>query len=277
MRVLILGIDALEYNLVEELNLRHLKQVEYGKTILTTSKILTPILWATFITGTLNHGINSFFVRKSLLARIGGKILDNLGIGPAKKSRDSIRKVLLKVGISTSPVDRTDLKCETTIFDYAKHPMAISIPAYNEWKSIHKMRLKYSIIRLIEEKNEKRIEECIELNWKIFNEKYRKVEECLNETGWDLMMVHFLILDTIGHLYWNKPSKVKDAYRYIDMKMGKLLDKVSKDIFTLIVSDHGMEKGEHTDHGFYSSSIRLNLNKPMLSDFYSIIIRKLKG
>ena len=33
MRVLILGIDALEYNLVEEWDLKYLKQKEYGKMI----------------------------------------------------------------------------------------------------------------------------------------------------------------------------------------------------------------------------------------------------
>ena len=38
MRVVILGIDALEYNRVEEWDLHHLKQQEYGKTIVPISE-----------------------------------------------------------------------------------------------------------------------------------------------------------------------------------------------------------------------------------------------
>jgi len=57
MRVLILGIDALEYSLVEEWNLKYLKQKEYGKTIVPLTKTktgshpATVVVWSCFITG----------------------------------------------------------------------------------------------------------------------------------------------------------------------------------------------------------------------------------
>ena len=55
MRVLILGIDALEYNRVEEWDLKHLKQLEYGKTIVpiyeTVGEPVTLVVWPCFITG----------------------------------------------------------------------------------------------------------------------------------------------------------------------------------------------------------------------------------
>jgi len=56
MRVLILGIDALEYNRVEEWDLKHLKQVEYGRTIVPLTNVkgenepATVVVWPCFIT-----------------------------------------------------------------------------------------------------------------------------------------------------------------------------------------------------------------------------------
>ena len=53
-KVLILGIDAIEYDLVEEWDLKNLKQKEYGKTILPLApgqEPATVIIWPCFITG----------------------------------------------------------------------------------------------------------------------------------------------------------------------------------------------------------------------------------
>ena len=55
MKVLILGIDAIEYDLIEEWNLKNLKQKEYGKIKVPITKNLdepaTEIVWPCFITG----------------------------------------------------------------------------------------------------------------------------------------------------------------------------------------------------------------------------------
>ena len=55
MKVLILGIDALEYSLVEEWDLKHLKQREYGKIIVPIygggGEPVTLVVWPCFITG----------------------------------------------------------------------------------------------------------------------------------------------------------------------------------------------------------------------------------
>ena len=55
MRVLILGIDALEYNLVQEWDLKNLKQNEYGKITVPIYKAggepVTLVVWPCFITG----------------------------------------------------------------------------------------------------------------------------------------------------------------------------------------------------------------------------------
>jgi len=99
LKVLILGIDALEYDLVEELNLRSIKQVEYGKVVEPYSKLLTPILWASFITGSLNHGVNSFTVRRNPIIRIGGSFFEKMGLCGHGGPRSLMRKGLMKLGL----------------------------------------------------------------------------------------------------------------------------------------------------------------------------------
>lgn len=273
MKVSIIGIDGLEYDLVEELNLRNIKQVEYGKVIEPHSILLTPLLWASFITGSLNHGVKSFTVRRNPIIKFGGSMFEKLGIHGHASPRRFVRKGLMKLGLSTSPVDKRDLQTRT-IFDYAKNPVAISIPAYNEWQSIHNMRLKYPFVKLVGEHNEKKATECIETNWRIFRRKLNYTLSLLEERDWDLLMVHFLILDTIGHLYWYKPGKLRDAYRYVNNLVDKFLSKI-KDQWVLIVSDHGMKKGVHTNYAFYSTNIPLGLKNPKLTDFHDIILEKL--
>lgn len=276
MRVFVVGIDGLEYDLVEELNLRNIKQVEYGKVILPlVPKLATPILWATFITGTLKHGVQGFTVRRNPLIKFGGNLRERLQINPHSAPVWLLRKILLKVGVSTSPVDKRDLQAKT-MFNYAADPIAVSIPAYNEWESIHRMRLKYPFVRLVGKHDEKKARECIETNWKIFRRKMSYVSEALDRNDWDLLMVHFLILDTIGHLHWYRPGKFRDAYRFMNSAVDELLSKV-KDQLVLIVSDHGMKKGVHTHYAFYSSNVPLGLKNPKLTDFHDIILEKIKS
>lgn len=274
MRVFIIGIDALEYDLVEELNLRNIKQVEYGKVIEPSSELLTPILWGAFITGTLEHGVKAFTV-KNPLVKTSKNLLERLRIDPYITPIWLIYRALSKVGMSSRHVDKRDLQTKT-IFDSAKNPVAISIPAYNEWESVHRMRLKYPLARFVGKRHEKKAEECIETNWRIFRRKMNYTLEMLEKDYWDLLMVHFLILDNIGHLYWYRPGKLRDAYRFMNSAVGELLSKV-KDQWVLIVSDHGMKKGLHTDYAFYSSNIPLGLKNPKLTDFHNIILEKMRS
>ena len=138
------------------------------------------------------------------------------------------------------------------------------------------MLLSYPFVKIIEKHDEAKAAECVELNWRIFHEKLEQASRELEEGSWDLLMVHFLILDTIGHLYWYKPGKLKDAYRFMNTAVSRLLSKV-KDQLVLIVSDHGMKKGVHAEYAFYSSNVPLKLVDPKLTDFHDIILERLRN
>lgn len=274
MRVFIVGIDALEYDLVEELNLRNIKQIEYDKVIEPPTKLLTPILWSSFITGTLKHGVKAFTVKNPLI-KVSRNFLEMLRIDPYSTPVWLFYRALTKAGMSSRRVDKRDLKAKT-IFDCVENSVAVSIPAYNEWESIHRLRLKYPLARFVGKRHEKKAEECIETNWRIFRRKMNYTLEMLERNNWDLLMVHFLVLDNIGHLYWYRPGKLRDAYRFMNSAVGELLSKV-KDQWVLIVSDHGMKKGLHTNYAFYSSNVPLGLKDLKLTDFHDIILEKIKS
>lgn len=65
-KAVILGIDALEYDLVEKLDSQILKQVEYGKVkvpiLIGDKDPKTPTVWASFISGASPelHGVTKF-------------------------------------------------------------------------------------------------------------------------------------------------------------------------------------------------------------------------
>ncbi|WP_237713396.1 alkaline phosphatase family protein [Halococcus hamelinensis] len=56
--------------------------------------------------------------------------------------------------------------------------------------------------------------------------------------------VHIHILDHVGHLYADRPNKLRSVYDAIDRLVGWLKKKVDK---LLIVSDHGMQTTETDD------------------------------
>ena len=62
MKVLIIALDGLEFDIVKRYELRNLRQKVYGKIELNNfKKIYTPIIWASFITGLPpeKHGVDS--------------------------------------------------------------------------------------------------------------------------------------------------------------------------------------------------------------------------
>jgi predicted AlkP superfamily pyrophosphatase or phosphodiesterase len=105
-----------------------------------------------------------------------------------------------------------------------------------------------------------------------FNDRCKELEKYLNENkDWDLVMMYWFVLDAIQHAFFKNKLKIMDFYMMFNEYVGKLKSKLPEDTLLLIISDHGQEKGIHTDHGFYSSNKKLNLKNPKITDFKQII------
>lgn len=287
MKVLIIALDGLEYSLVEKFDFRNLKQVEYGKTRLSGmfSTITTPTIWASFITGEPPevHGIVGRGMKwenvvlemltdlsvKVGLDRIKGKaeIFRTLGF---KKTRGDLWYL--------TPKDK-GLK---TIFDYAKNPVVVQVPAYNRFIDEELSDL----LRRSFESDEARalLEKSL---WQDFEKVREEALQLLEQKeSSNLFMFYWYQTDWFGHVWIGDVNMMWKVYARCDLLVEELKDAVGKETFVLVVSDHGMyhsgsnvhkwKFGEHTDYAFYSSNISLNLDNPLITDFKDIILDKLK-
>lgn len=284
MKVFILGIDGLEFNLVVEANLRNLIQKRYGEVILPPEVYITtfgefgkfqtpytPIVWASFLTGKLP---NEHKVTSKSWRRWDSKILNRLKEFSIKLRLDKIKnkgKSLELLGFKRRTHTKEDYHCPT-IFDLTEKYIQVNVPTVDrEWN-----------IRLLEKEEELDFQEVAKEWWK----KYLLVKEkvlSLVEGEWNLFMAYTRILDVYGHLFWGNKEKMMRAYRDIDEFTGMLKNKVGERTVVLVISDHGMKimdgakiGGCHTDYGFYSVNKKINIENPKITDFYHLVESWLK-
>ena len=119
-RVVVLGVDGLEYNLVEEWNLKYIKQKSFCKTDLSDfDVIVTPPIWSAMITGRIDERVVNIF--KERLRRensLWWNLLSRLLPRPIK----AIYWKYIYTRFDLNPFDRTkDYNLgKETIFDFLK-------------------------------------------------------------------------------------------------------------------------------------------------------------
>lgn len=270
-KVLVIGIDAADYDIIAQGKYPHLKQVEYGRAEINVEPLFTPVIWASFITGVQSeeHGIKGMHKwKRGLLDTLRNRTLKT-GLSHRKtgKTMVSIGSLLERIGFTTQLYGKSDLKV-SSIFDYVDRCIAISVPSYNE-DPINPM-LRKKLKDALGSGKRKLIRETESLAWKVFEEKKKRVMDVLDR-NWSLFMVHFFILDVLQHLFWYNDKYINNAYEKMNKTVGLINEKMSSDCFTLIASDHGHKEGMHTPYGFYSCNKKLGLNEPKLTDFADII------
>jgi len=273
IKVLIIGFDSLDYNLINKFDLQYLKQIEYGMININVEPLSSPVIWASFLTGLPpeKHGITGHGWENLILDKLkhGGQMLRlHKNQGLAKMSLSAFR-LLEMLGFKRRLLQ---IKYDTpTIFDYAEKPMVISVPGYNE-ESVN-IEIRHKITKYLG--NPKIEKQIAEKSLRIFEERKGRALKILNE-DWDLFMVHFFLPDTIQHIYWYNENKIKKLYHIMDHTAKLFKNMVNDDeTFILFVSDHGQEKGVHTPYGFYSCNHKLILQKIKITDFSDIILQKL--
>lgn len=266
MKVFILALDGLEYDLVKLWNLSGLKQKAYGRIELREmyfhpeAKVpWTPYIWSSFISGK-HQDVKIVFTY--------GKIIDRLRKHPLFRWIKGKRRLFWRIGLTPKAEQIGRIK-EQTIFDSVSPSIAIDVPTYNEplehWK-IHELIWTKGI-----ETYENKI-------LKIFNEKRKKVFLSVTEE-WKLFMAYFKIADLAGHIYICKRlGKLRKIYEDLNNLTFKLKGRLSENSVFLIVSDHGMipsddgVSGTHSTHAFWSLNIKTNWKPKDITDFHPKIL-----
>ena len=295
MRVLILGIDALEHSLVEQWNLKHLKQTEYGKVTVPIyepgGEPVTLVVWPCFITG--KHPDEMGYDAPILYRQPLKGFLDHIffpistftktdeDLKPTEISYKTTTKekfisrcnyLSMKAGLGRYP-SRADIKA-TTMFDNPNiKSIPLHIPVYDESHTVDDhCNPRNNVIGALGNPELKK-----EFDTKLTQEFNDKTQELytLLETDWDLLMQYFYVLDGIQHVFYTNTLKIMNYYMKFNTFVGNLKKRLPKDTLVLIISDHGQRDGLHTDYGFYSCNAKLNLKNPDISDFKDIIETKL--
>lgn len=270
MRVCILGYDGLDYNLVEQLNLKNIMQSEYGKVNVPIVGGIddpsTPIVWTSFITGQPPeiHGVD--------MPELWNNDFDNIRriLRKHKTIHNMVRrlkigyKVRKSVGAEAKYPSRKNIRCET-LFDVIEPSIALGIPVFN--KNLQEI---YPIGDVIKARKNQLFRKEFEKNVRdIFKQEQIQLFDVL-KNEWMLLMIHFHITDLFGHAFWGT-TKLITLYEEMENLTRNVKKELSNDDFLLIISDHGMSKLGHTKTGFFSLSHKIGLKNPDITDFFKII------
>jgi len=283
-KIIVLGIDALEYTLVEEWDLKYLKQKAYCKVDLSDfDVVITPLIWAAMLTGKKINEIEKIFLKRARffsenpksvkaktnqywIAKIASKIL------PEKTKKWIIRNVLPNPFEKTKNIVKD--KNYKTIFDFFDKTWTNGIPAYGR-NVVDATSKKLSI--LATEGNPEPL-------YRYSLETYRKDKRILLDAlkkDYQLIFWYTPFLDKIEHFYIGKKSKLLNLYLDLNNFIKKIYNTLSSNDILYIVSDHGMIPmnqtlsgycGDHSDYGFFSSNTGELIKKPQ--DLFKIITKK---
>jgi len=116
--------------------LPNLAQKQYGTiSVANYEKIITPVIWASFITGKEKHDVKTF-TSWGYMDKIAQMLhLRGKGLG----------RILRLLGLKPRP-SRTR---HETMFDIIKPSIAISVPSYNFWREQFELDLEIPIIKAI--------------------------------------------------------------------------------------------------------------------------------
>lgn len=261
--IFILGLDGLEFDLVEELDLTNLKQREYGRIEVPISESLgvpaSPEVWASFLTGEVTTHIRfakPFYIEIPLKALMFMRRHINLSLGLGKKLSDR--------GASRFP----KLK-RKTFLDHVKSK-AINVPYVNHdhmaLNAIHDFRVGKISLR-----------EAVDRLKAIYEGRKSQILNEVEKGGnVDVVFAFMHFPDSLQHFMLNRPGEVRRHYRDLDDFVSSLKRRIGGSTVFIIVSDHGFDfkAKTHSKYGFYSSNVLLNPRPKRITDFFNLIIEE---
>lgn len=284
-RIIVLGIDGLEYNLVKEWNLKYLKQKAYSKTNLSEFEVVvTPPIWASMLTGQIIPEIEEPFIKRHRFiahkgksskvkppwyVKLGSKILP-------LKIRRKIGEMVIKRVTEDPFLITYDFLLRTkkykTIFDYFENPWTNGIPSYGRNVSTPEVK---EVMTAAVSGN---LKPLLEYAFGTYERDRKALFEAL-DNDYDLIFWYTPFLDEISHFLIRKKLKLMNVYIDLNKLARQVSQKLGDGDILYIISDHGMEPipgdprgGDHSDHGFFSSNTGETIEKPQ--ELFKLIVSK---
>lgn len=230
--IVVLAIDALEYELVERFNCAHLKQRYYGKTDISEfSEPRTMVLWSSFMTG------------------------------------ENKEEEVLALGDAEMWSVHWDI--EDTFFSWFDDPVVIDLPGFSYDLEQH-ARERELMKAFFEHEGEEREAIRREYNASALSH-HRKIREeferALSEEH-DFVLGYFSAADVIGHLNFANRPLMRMIYRDLD----EIASRVHHPMIVLSDHgmEQVGPFGDHSSYGFWSTDFK-DLGRPRITEFRDVI------
>ncbi|RLI39257.1 hypothetical protein DRO69_14475 [Candidatus Bathyarchaeota archaeon] len=283
MKLLVLGFDALEYNLVEKYRLNALKQKQYGKLFIPKecytktvdffgNKVYepwTPYVWSAFLTGKTPKELGlkkeNVVERSNRVINFVRKLVIKMHLEPMwMKYRKLFGWAVKKFG---GKRERLILDKEQTFLKDVDN-LAINFPMLSsEW---------------ILDLPTSNLNEVVKKYWEQYFEIKAKTLQAIKNNQHTVILSYTRLLDIIGELCYGDKLEMMKAYFEINDFVKQIHEILPRNAICLIVSDHGIEPfnqkfGKHSDHAFWSLNIKTEWKPSSVTDFYAKLEKLLKG
>lgn len=256
-KLIILGIDAVEYEYVIKHKFGPLLLKRYGKVYIPHELWLngvpyTPLVWTAYLTGKNPKDIGVYHIYEMpTWVRVLQKIIKRTPLKLIKGKR----RLLKRLGIHVMKPYKIK---EDTLLDDVKHSIGLNVPGIS---------LDHRFYKILELIDKGKFVSASRLTYRLAKDIFTTTKNVIVEerarTSPTLVFSYVNVLDIVGHLYWVKePYEVLRAYKFVARHVNDIMSIARNHGYDIvIISDHGMKgssdgvTGTHTEYGFWSSTI----------------------
>lgn len=255
--MIIIGIDALDINMIEQLNLTAIQQAQYGEIKVPISCVSgyprSPSVWAAFLTG-----------REKDIEFTRGKFIDFI--------LSHIPKGFIGRLLHTNRLFRL------IQMEYPNRFDGLEGELFTDWENVKGINVPYrdhevnTLRKLVRLRNKLHEPGTIKKMVDVHNLRTKKIfNEIKNiDKPYKVIFAFIQTLDTIQHALHPRPNIIHKTYRTLEKEIQEIKQEYPDDRL-IIVSDHGFEKGTHSKTGFYSCNHILNPKPRNITDFHGIV------
>ncbi|RLE88649.1 MAG: hypothetical protein DRJ67_01375 [Thermoprotei archaeon] len=287
MRLLILGLDGLDPDLVERWRMDWFKLKFHGRHYVgVLKKLYTPIVWGSILTG-LNveehgYGLRELREKRSREA-FKSRVLRRLYLLRLRLTRRrlGVRKLLVKLGLVNPypPAIMHDHLLARTFLEELKargySVAAIEVPSYNESRNEYYRSRIDALATAPFSRRVELVEEALEDT----RERVERGVKCVEE-GHDLIFIYTPLPDVAFHMAVGPTLKVKVWLRSVHYALYEMLRPLMKlarerGYEVLMLSDHGFDlrSGYHSEYGFWSTTVKPPYRPSSILDFHDLVMQ----
>lgn len=281
MTVVVFGIDALDPELVDPNERPNLSLSSFKSIDTINSEVGEPStheLWPTIITGLTpeEHGLklSEGVAWENPILRMGSDVADYVFPDVLQTRLGAWLLNVTKADAFRTPATYYSDNNLKTVFDGRK-ASTIGIPNYvvNPDKEDREHQLRRSMGELFEREPGARgghtsadpvefYEQCMEM----VMIRTARIRRALRSQRYELVFGYTSGLDLIGHVAHGSPQLQLKGYTEVDEFVGELLSDLGPNDTLVLVSDHGLQEGLHTDEAMIAST-----NENILEEVESVL------